>query len=347
LKALLFSLIGLAQLACADSFFDADGREVTHLQITADFTTLRKQRDKSGSYPGLITMDSLRLPVTISVRGNNRLQRKTCKYPPLRLAFDKGQRKDTVFASHKELKLVVMCRDARKYADFLRKEFLTYKAYSKLSSNSFQVHWLDVDYISDTAIGRDDHADTGTPAIVHSAPGFLIEQKKRMAKRTTLKQVPHPDVKAAQLDAYAALIVDLFQYMIGNTDYSLVTSGSDDDCCHNTKLMSHEDSAGFLPVPYDFDNAGLVDASYAQPTHLVPVQRVTQRYYRGFCLHLTEMDAATAKFTQHREEIIQLFRDDKLLSPRAVRRSVKYLNEFFDLITDEDRRKRAIRNRCR
>lgn len=61
-------------------------------------------------------------------------------------------------------------------------------------------------------------------------------------------------VKPLQQDDLASLQNALFQYMIGNTDFS--TGGQ-----HNEKLLYTE--AKYVSLPYDFDMSGLVNTSFA------------------------------------------------------------------------------------
>ena len=70
--------------------------------------------------------------------------------------------------------------------------------------------------------------------------------------------------------------VNLFQYMIGNTDWSIPK-------CHNIKLMVPKNDTLAQPfaIPYDFDFCGLVDASYAVPDERFEIQSVRDRLYRG------------------------------------------------------------------
>ena len=74
----------------------------------------------------------------------------------------------------------------------------------------------------------------------------------------------------------------VFQYLIGNTDWSLVTADTEEHCCHNIDLF--ELGGHTLLVPYDFDLAGLVDASYAKPDPEIKIRSVRTRRYRGYCL---------------------------------------------------------------
>ncbi|MFC2096584.1 hypothetical protein ACFLQ3_02680 [Bacteroidota bacterium] len=38
-----------------------------------------------------------------------------------------------------------------------------------------------------------------------------------------------------------------------------------------------------IPVPYDFDFAGLVNADYANPAEVLDIENVTERYFLGLC----------------------------------------------------------------
>ena len=48
----------------------------------------------------------------------------------------------------------------------------------------------------------------------------------------------------------------MFQYMIANTDWSTTF-------LHNAKLIQLNDTKKYIPLAYDFDMAGFVDAPYA------------------------------------------------------------------------------------
>jgi hypothetical protein len=63
--------------------------------------------------------------------------------------------------------------------------------------------------------------------------------------------------------------------MIGNTDWSNTTQ-------HNSKMLDIGQRK-FVPVPYDFDYSGFVNAPYAIPYDYLPIKKVTDRLYRGIC----------------------------------------------------------------
>ena len=65
--------------------------------------------------------------------------------------------------------------------------------------------------------------------------------------------------------------MQLFQLLIANNDYSLIR-GEGGPCCHNIDILGYRDSdSGFIPVPFDFDMSGLVNAAYAAPPDQVPM----------------------------------------------------------------------------
>merc|ERR1712065_112318 len=68
----------------------------------------------------------------------------------------------------------------------------------------------------------------------------------------------------------------LFQYMIGNLDWEIGKQ-------HNIKLLRGANNGLPVAVPYDFDYAGFVDASYAVPPKTMDVTDVKIRVFRGFC----------------------------------------------------------------
>ena len=51
-------------------------------------------------------------------------------------------------------------------------------------------------------------------------------------------------------------------------------------------------------LPFDFDQAGLVDAPYAAPDEGLKIQRVTQRVCRGYCSHNHELSSAIGVFNE-------------------------------------------------
>ncbi len=329
---LIATILLVSVRAWPESLFDSDATLSIHLE--APFSQIRRERDKATQYPAkLMVVDGSELPVELQVRGNNRLKKTTCKYPPLRVYFDKDSVKGTIFRKQSNLKLVVACKN--QFEDYVRLEYLIYKAFSLLSDNSFKVRYLEITYIDD---GKE-----------RVSPGFFIEQKKAMGKRLGLTQVHENNTSLSALDLQAALLVDMFQLMIGNTDYSNLTAPGDEDCCHNTKLMMATMSGGngFIPVPYDFDSAGLINAKYAVPPDGLSLSSVKTRKYRGFCRANEHLPQMIVRFKKQAETVISLFRDDPMLSKRSIKSAVRYLEGYFEILDGEKKRTRYLTDGCR
>ncbi len=253
------------------------------------------------------------------------------------MLIDKDTRKTlkgTVFEKQRRLKLVVQCRASPKHLDFLRLEYLAYKAFAHLSPASFRVRWLTVTYVDDNKASE--------------RAGFFIEQKARLEKRLDLTDVEKHSVDYTDLDPHQALLTDLFMYLIGNVDYSLVKGEADEDCCHNSKLLSEKKNAPpYFPVPYDFDNSGLVGASYASPNQALGQRSVRSRIYRGFCRFNDHLPVALGRLRATREESLALIRDDPIVRKGARGKALSYLERQYDQFDDPKWVRRIPEARCR
>ena len=102
-----------------------------------------------------------------------------------------------------------------------------------------------------------------------------------------------------------------------------------------------------IPIPFDFDMSGLVDASYAAPPSHLPIRDVRFPYYTGLCHPPGVLDAAIAHVNTKREEIIALFNNTKELDPKVRLTALKKIENFFNVINTPQRRQREIYDRCR
>ena len=121
----------------------------------------------------------------------------------------------------------------------------------------------------------------------------------------------------------------MFQYMIGNTDYSTYE-------LHNIILIS-DSSRSFPPiaVPYDFDWSGLISAVYAVPHPLIHTEKVSERVYRGFKKQPEIILYAIHRFKAKKLEIYHLFESFELLESDRKKQIISYLDEFYDIINNE------------
>ena len=141
---------------------------------------------------------------------------------------------------------------------------------------------------------------------------------------STIGGVPY-----SRLNDNQTALVYVFQYLIGNTDWSFISAKGEDVCCHNVHLV--EKNGGLYPIPYDFDFSGLVDASYAKPNSTVGTRRITQRVYRGYCkLPMDRVAPALEKITALRESIMSLVEQSPVAGNEDTDSRVRYIGHFFE-----------------
>ena len=267
------------------------------------------------------------LAVRLSPRGITRRKSEICAFPPLRVELTQKPAATSLFARQRRLKLVTHCR---READFQQKVLLEYAAYrlfNLVTPASFRARLAEIDYVD----------SAGRP--VASRWGFFIEDVDDLARRVGMREARVGDsVPASLLSPRESARYALFQYMIGNLDWSMRAGPKGAGCCHNSRLLSPRSGAGALvPVPYDFDFSGLVDAPYATPPEGIPLRSVRTRRYRGLCAHDREALVEAAALRARRSEMIALFDVVPGLEPRTRRRATDYLGEFFDDIADDQR----------
>jgi hypothetical protein len=104
----------------------------------------------------------------------------------------------------------------------------------------------------------------------------------------------------------------------------------------------------YFPIPYDFDASGFVDASYApelRPEFRLRTNR--SRLYRGFCVP-DEIFAAAIKTYQDAEEgLSTIVSDTTYIRTRAVNSTIKFLEDFYEVINDPRKLQRQIVRDCR
>jgi hypothetical protein len=277
--------------------------------------------------------NAVTLDVRIRTRGKSR--REVCTFPPLMLNFDKGALDGTHFDGQNKLKLVGPCKPSKSYQQQLVLEWLAYRALELLTPNSF-----------DTRLVRLTYVDTNRKNRSWEHTTFLIEDEKDMAKRNGYKLLETPKLARQRLDPYASALVELFQLMIGNTDYSTIRGPAGSSCCHNVKLMVDE-AGTVVPVPYDFDSSGLVDAPYALPPEVVPISDVRKRYFTGICKSSDDWQRAIGRFLTLEPDIVRLFAEEPRLDRRTRSRNVEYIEDFFEILHNPERVQREILDRCR
>jgi hypothetical protein len=288
-------------------------------------------------YPALLSFDDAqgahRIDITVETRGITRL--RLCHFPPLRLRFAKDVAKDTQFAGQDALKLTTHCNPSPAYNQYYVEEMLAYRIYNAMTPVSFRVRPLDVTY-QDSQGGKRDGPRFG----------FLVEDVGDVAKRNGLEFDNKPRFAPGDFDSLAISRFMLFEYLVGNTDWDVTTDADPDGCCHNVRVLGAP-GQGRIPVPYDFDSSGMVNASYAAPSEVLPIKDVRQRLFRGFCRHNDTLEAARREYLGKREAIFAMVRDDARLNTSRKRAVTEYFEKFYATLGDDGRFAGEISGKCR
>jgi len=268
------------------------------------------------------------LPVEVKTRGNYRLVEDICEFPPLRLDFQARRLWGTIFAGQNTLKLVTHCNFNDEYQQYVILEYLAYRLYELLTPKSFRTRLVKVSYA--------DASGTYDPI---TAYGFLIEDVDDVAYRNRAVEVEFDEFPALLADEFEMGVLDVFQFMIGNIDWSPFLS-------QNVKFI--QDVEGNTTViPFDFDWSGVVAPPYAHPTPDVPIDDVRERYYLGACRLTDHLTAVFEYFVEKKDEIYELYRNEQSLSQEKRAEVLAYFDDFYEIITDERLAQEQIRDRCK
>ena len=322
--------------------------DVLTFTIKAPLKQIMKQRgQESKESHGTLALeqprgDTISLNIKIRTRGKTRLEKTVCRFPPLRLNFQKDSVAATVFEGQDKLKLVTHCQDnSEAYEQYVLLEYLAYRTYNLLTDYSFRVR-----------LARITYDDTESDRAPVTAYGFLIEDKDILAARNGVDFLEVLDVPINLVDADHLALIGVFQYFIGNTDWSAFRPEPDkDECCHNTKPIG-KPGGPVYSVPYDFDMSGLINTRYAYQLYkanleMMGLHSIRERLYRGLCRSHPDLPTVFDLFKEKREEIYDLYRRQNDLEEKVLKKTLKYFDAFYKVINDEGKTRRAFRDGCR
>jgi len=344
LAAAVFALVGAAAPAFGQTRLFSDNSEI-QIVLDAPLNTLVRAAERSTDpHAAVATVtppgaEAQRFDIQLSARGFSRRTGGLCNFPPLRLHFS-GTR-GTHMQGQNKLKLVTRCRTGGAYEQLTVLEYTAYRLYNEITPLSFRVRPAQVIYRDTDGRRRED-----------TQFNFLIEDLSDTARRNGRLaglDVLSNEVRTAQLHPQQAAIYSLFQFMIGNLDFDMVSGHAGEDCCHNSKLMAATATSreNVIPVPYDFDYSGFVDAPYAIPPESLNVPNVRTRRYRGMCRHNDQLPEAIAHFQSRRAALLGVIDGQTRLSESSRRSARSYIEDFYEIIDDPQRVNRQIIERCR
>lgn len=349
LKIVLCSVLVSALLITTTSFAKEDKKPPklfstnTEMQVTLSgpWNRIQKNVKKDDLYPVQLSYlgadgEQHTIDAEVAPRGVTRRLR-VCKFPPLKIHFDKKAMKGTEFRGNKSLKLVTYCNANTKYEQYYVKEFLVYQIYNLITEYSFRARPMMIEY--------KDSEKNGKPI---SRFGFLIEDTDEVAERNDLEKLKIDRVPYNQFDPVQASYFSMFQYLIGNLDWAATDGPEENSCCHNSKIIGAGTEVNpKYSIPYDFDASGMVDAHYAAPPDGLKIRNVRQRLFRGFCIHNDTLPQAADRFREKKSDILALFTNNPHLNDRTRNNALGYIEDFYKVIDDPKRFERAFTDKCR
>jgi hypothetical protein len=320
---IFFGLLSATSMAGSNSFakpdlFDLlDGKNYVSVTISLNLDSLINNRYNEEKIIGIFGFKSaagknLSFSVNINLRGKYR--RRMCGFPPLKLNFNKSELSDNGLSKADEYKLVTHCLEGEEGDVNMVKEFLAYQFYQQISPLSYRSKLLKITYQDTKSVDK----------IVGMA--ILLEDKSSFEKRHDLSEMKDSfNLPRSNFDDNNFRTHGLFQYLIGNVDWSTAIS-------KNMDIYKSKENGKMFIVPYDFDFSGFVNVSYAVPNKDYNQKKIRDR----LLLEADESDSLyqseIQKFIALKPSFIDLIKKQKGLEMDVKIDLENYIHSFYDNI---------------
>lgn len=299
-----------------ESIFDQlKNEDIVNVTLELNMDELTEDRRSETKFRSFLTFKdktgtTQKWNTKIKIRG--KFRRMKCNgIPPLKIYFEKEDLEHAGLSTFNDYKIVNFCHDDEVIAkELVIKEYLTYRLYNEITPESFRVQLLKITYkdsnsrkkkkqwailIEDTAEAR------ARIAAEKPKKGFILQEK---------------NFNVEQIQT-----MTLFQYMIGNTDFSIRFE-------KNCKFMIK--GGQLIMIPYDFDFSGIVDAPYAAPNSNYGLSSLQERLFMGLENELYATKPVIKLFYQKKENLLEVIHSNKKLSKETREEMISYLESFYE-----------------
>lgn len=301
------------------------------VDIETDFSKLKNDKDEEKWHPAVFKIlvgDSVAVQLDVQVAARGNMRKKTCDFPPLKIRFYTQKPKNDSIADISELKLVTRCSNLLQNEEWVQREYLIYELYNLITEQSFRVK---------SATIRFEEPDKKNRSV--KSFSFFIESEEELAARLNGRALKPKVGSTRSLDSASYDRMCLFQFMIGNTDWSVRAR-------HNIKLIYLTPTNSIIAVPYDFDYAGAVGTDYAIPNGDYPIQTVQDRYYLGLCRSAAHYRQIFDFYLSKEKLLTGHIEQSPYLPANPRKQMLKYFEGFFKIIQDPRLAKRDILQNC-
>jgi len=311
-----------------DTLFLSD--EILNIELRSDFTSIRADTSSNPVfYDGRLIYHEAdgktkKFDVKVRARGDFRRRTDICSFPPLMVNFKKKEVQHTIFMGEDKLKLVTPCQREEDVIE----EYLVYRMYNFVSPLSYKVRLAKIRYF-----------DTASETELFERYSFFIEDDDRLAGRFNASKFEE-FLTPFDLDRENFMLMSVFEYLIGNKDWFISSR-------RNVTIIRPDDTTKALHVvPYDFDFASLIDASYTKPRNVPEQYLSTRRVFKGLCYTREEFEKTFKTFRNLKPVFESLFGVEDLISRSTKNRNLAYLNEFYKIIQDEELFRKEFLEAC-
>lgn len=297
--------------------------DILEITLETDLSYLIENKKTDEYIPAQITYgnrNGLTVNRQLKVKPRGKFRRRVCDVPPLKLKFKKEDLAKENMKSFNKLKLVTHCLDDKNLSkELIMKEYLAYKLYNELTPYSFRVQLVKITY--------QDSGDNGRKL---KRWGFLIESTSQVEERINGEECENcMGLPETAFHTGVENIQSLFQYMIGNSDWSLTMN-------RNVKLIKLAKNGKVVPIPYDFDFSGLVGAPYAVPSPSYNLTSIKERVFLGNADSLPELNATRSYFKMKKKGLMKTVNKFKWLTTDSKIEIAEYIEAFHQDLEQSD-----------
>jgi hypothetical protein len=300
--------------ATAQSLFEKlSPIENAPVTLTTDFTALKQDKKMIDYQDGLLSGSDGKT-YHIGVRPRGKFRRRIAEIPPLKLKIKKKLLAEAgLVDSLNEIKLVLPTTMDDKGNDLVIREYLVYRMYELVSPYAVRARLVNLTMINT-------NPDSKNPR-TFLAKAILLEHEEETAARLGGKMIEdHFGMTMDSLHREQAALTAVFQYMIGNTDWNIAE--------HRNLRFLRLPTGDLVPIPFDFDFCGFVNAPYATPKSETGLRNVQERYLMADALPAEVVKSAARKIQQQQEAFRRLCRSG-LLPEKSRRSAESYLDSYF------------------
>lgn len=295
------------------SIFDVmNHKEVLEITIEVNLFDIHNSRRSDDVHKAVLTFkDSEKQTQTWDIKAelSGRFRRLNCAIPPLKLDFKKSELRKAGLSKFDDMKLMTNCSGIIKLdKQLLVREYMGYKFYNELTDYSYRIQMVDITFIN-TYNGEQ-----------LKLWGFLLEDTAQLANRMNAKKIEYYNLPIDTFQRESLKMASLFQYMIGNGDWDLSTG-------QNVRFFLK--NGEIIPVPFDFDFSGLVDAFYAVPNPNYRLSSVKDRIFLGFPELVDEMENTFLLFQSKKDVFLRMIGKQKHLRKDIRKELESFLKPFF------------------